>query len=187
MSILQKMITEHRNKIRVEHADKIMVKNERLETSAYINDLLTSRFRNCYYQDSGNYDVYLQTPQRYDVVKYKFTYLEANSILTYTINFSSQEKAEQFLKNNFYMGVDKQKNVKIGIVNMPVCSMVVIQPMSIDYEVHIEVDNEEVAQKLVKRFRQQYLNNKNIKEIKEKKHKISKDAEKEIENLGIEF
>jgi len=163
-------------------------KNEQRADEEYINDCLSSHYKNAYYKICGNYDVYLQNPQMYNVVRKEIMYLGTDNIPTYVIKFSSLGKAKAFFKNNFFMGVKHQKSVDINIVSTVLSSAIIIKPTNIDYEIHIEVYSEEVAQKLVKMFRQQYIDNKHCQH-KAKKYKkiISQDAENEIEKLGIEF
>ena len=180
MSIFKKMINNY-NTHKQERA-------ERKADEEYVNDCLPNHHKNSFYMICGNCDVYLQNPQKVEIWKSQEpVYLETNNIPTYIIKFTSLETAESFMKNNFFMGPEHQKSVRIDIVSTILSAAIIIKPTKIDYKVHIEVDSEEVGKKLVKLFRRQYINNKNLPKLIEKKEKLSQVAESEVEKLGIEF
>lgn len=162
-------------------------RNERKADEEYINDCLPNHHKNSYYMMCGNCDVHLRNPQKHLLGKKEPVYLETDNIPTYVINFSTLEKAQHFMENNFFMGPEHQKSVRIDIVSTVLSSAIIIKPTNIDYNVHIEVDSEEVGKKLVKMFRRQYIDEKNLPKLKEKKELMSQKAESEIEKLGIEF
>lgn len=200
MSIFKKRINERntREQERIERTERFKKRinayairkqeiAERREDEEYINDCLPNHHKNAYYMMCGNCDVIVRNPQKYDEVRRDTYYIEIDNIPTYTITFSTLEKARKFMENNFFMGAEHQKNVKIEIVEGPFSgATIVMQPTRIDYEIHIEVDSDEVGKKLVKMFRRQYIHNKDYK-VDEKQEFVSQVAESEIEKLGIKF
>lgn len=184
MSIFKKMISDYNN--------WEQERKERKAEEEYINDVLSHHNRNSYYTICGNFDVHIRNPQKYEVGKKSPVYLETDNMPTYVINFSSLEKAQHFMENNFFMGAEHQKSVKIDVVSTVLSSAIIMKPTSIEYNIHIEVDSEEVAQKLVKMFRREYVENryllnKQLLKLKQRKQDVSQVAESEIEKLGIEF
>jgi hypothetical protein len=153
-------------------------KEERKLDKQYINADLTSSLKNAYYKMSDNCDVFLRNPQEYNFAQGRRVWLEIDNVPTYVIKFSSLEKAQQFMKNNFFMGPEHQDCVDISLVNTVLSAAIIIKPVNRAYDIHIEVNSEEVGQKLVKMFRRQYIDNKNLAKLK---------GQEEIENLGIEF
>lgn len=145
----------------------------------YINECLPDSRKNAYYFMCGECSVIVHTPTK----RLNDEYVEIFNIPTYVMRFKTPEKAQQFLENNFFIGIEHQKNVEISQVG----SNVILKPTRFDYEIHIEVDSEEVGQKLVKLFRRQYIDNGNLVKIKKDKDKLSQASESEIEKLGIEF
>ena len=170
MSIFKKMINDY-NAWKQE-------KEEKRADEKYINEDLTSSLKNAYYQTCCNCDVFLRNPQEYNFAQGRRVWLETNNIPTYIINFTSLEKAESFMKNNFFMGPEKQDCVDISLVNTVLNAAIIIKPVNWAYDVHIVVDSKEVGQQLVKMFRRQYIDNKNLAKLK---------GQKEIEDLGIEL
>lgn len=158
-------------------------REERRMDDEYVNDILSSQYKNAYYTLCGNCDIWLHNPQKHLVGRKAPIHLETDNIPTYKIRFMTPEKAHNFIQNNFYIGIEHQKDVKISQVG----SSVIIEPLSIDYHVHMEVDSEELGQQLVKILRRQYINNKRDYTIEEKQGLLSQVAESEIEKLGIKF
>ena len=170
MSIFKKMINNY-NAHKQERA-------ERKADEEYINEDLTSNLKNAYYKMCGNCDVFLRNPQEYNLAQSRRVWLEINNVPTYIINFTSLEKAESFMKNNFFMGPEHQDCVDISLVSTVLSTAIIIKPVNRAYDIHIEVDSEEAGQQLVKMFRRQYVDNKNLAKLK---------GREEIESLGIEF
>lgn len=170
MTIFKKMISSYKAR---KHE-----REERKSDERYINEDLTSELKNAYYKMCGNCDVFLRNPQEYNFAQGRRVWLEIDNVPTYAIKFSSLEKAQQFMKNNFFMGLEHQDCVDISIVNTVLSAAIIIKPVNRAYDIHIEVDSEEAGQQLVKMFRRQYIDNKNLAKLK---------GREEIESLGIEF
>jgi hypothetical protein len=159
-TIFKKLVTKC--KTRKQARDEIK------EDRNYITNSLGSSYKNAYYKLCWGCDVYLQAPQAYDDIRHRVVYFERNNIPTYVINFLSQEKAQEFMENNFFMGLEHQRHVEINLVSSGLGASITIKPTNIDYRVHIHVKYEDPGKKLVEMFRRQYIENRNLLKSKQK-------------------
>lgn len=160
---------------------------ERDMEEKYIDGGLPNINKNATYTFNDKWDVCVKTPQECLGGKNGYVCLGTDNLPTYIIKFKSLEKAQRFMGNNFSLGTGQQKNIKVDVVGTVLGSAIVIQPINLDYEVHIEVASEEVARKLVKMFRRQYIDNRQLAEIKARGLKTNQHRQSEVERLGIEF
>lgn len=112
----------------------------------YINTNLTDIDRNSYlfkgYTSLGkaNITVIIQNPEN-----------ERVNIPIYMVEFKNNEQANLFRENNIII----EENVKVKIVG----DSILFWPVKSEYEIDIDIEDEDLANHLVKVFRQQYVEN----------------------------
>ena len=133
------------------------VKN--IQDEIYVRKDLSNSEKNAYYFRCGGYNVVLRNPRKY-LSRERFEYIETDNIPTYSIRFETYQMATKFI----------EKCIADGTQNVDVCQrgpIVVIKPTNIDYQLWIELDKEDLCQKMVQVLRRQYVNNKKVEQVAE--------------------
>ena len=138
------------------------IKENKAIDKEYVNsDLLDWEKNSYYYRVCEQYNVILKNPQ--NTVSGDLRSFDNYNFPIYTISFSSSGKAQQFVDRNI-IKENGQSGVEIALVD----SKVVIKPISMDYRLHIRVNDSKQGADLVKMFRAQYVKNMNLQ------HKLNK-------------